>query len=125
MPPTTTRTCPQCGRNFAALLRRIRQGGGRYCSQACASLQGRKAWRAAKDQRATPESTKAERIRANGLVNSRVKRGAMPRPDACTECGKKGRVDGHHEDYTKPDEVEWLCRSCHMRRHNKRRTQAA
>ena len=68
----------------------------------------------------TPESEPAERIRANGLVNMRVRRGAMARPDRCTQCGNRGRVDAYHEDYSKPDAVEWLCRSCHMKRHWKK-----
>lgn len=69
----------------------------------------------------TPESSRQLRVRAQGLVNSRIKRGAIERPNACAECGKVGRVDAHHEDYAKPAEVEFLCRSCHMKRHTKHR----
>ncbi len=66
----------------------------------------------------TPESTKAERIRANGLVNSRKQSGWFKPPTNCMKCGvRKPRLDSHHPDYSKPDEVVWLCRSCHMRAH--------
>ena len=68
-----------------------------------------------------PESDRPGRVRANGLINMRVRRGRLDRPTACTQCGKTARVDGHHEDYAKPADIEWLCRSCHMKRHHKRK----
>lgn len=38
-------------------------------------------------------------------------------PDNCSKCGAIGPVDGHHEDYSKPLEVLWLCRPCHANIH--------
>jgi len=69
------------------------------------------------------DGTRAEKLRANALVNKRVRRGRLARPTACTHCGKEGRVDAHHEDYAKPADIEWLCRSCHMKRHHRRNTE--
>lgn len=43
--------------------------------------------------------------------------GVVVAPDRCSECSKVGPVDGHHDDYAKPLEVRWLCRSCHVRDH--------
>lgn len=37
---------------------------------------------------------------------------AMP----CEKCGNPEAL-AHHEDYAKPLEITWLCRSCHSRRH--------
>lgn len=43
----------------------------------------------------------------------------------CSECGKKTKVDVHHKDenYNNNciDNLEYLCRSCHMKKHRKRK----
>lgn len=38
-----------------------------------------------------------------------------PKPDRCVRCGMEGYVEPSHHDYTKPLEIEWLCRRCHRR----------
>ena len=43
--------------------------------------------------------------------------GEITRPEQCEDCGKKKPLDGHHGDYSKPLEVDWLCRACHKRKH--------
>lgn len=35
----------------------------------------------------------------------------------CAKCGIRKDIHAHHEDYTKPMEVTWLCRGCHGKRH--------
>lgn len=45
-----------------------------------------------------------------------VKSGQIEKPDVCSQCGSDYFVDGHHEDYSKPEVVEWLCRLCHADR---------
>lgn len=51
----------------------------------------------------------------DGWLN--IDRGELVKPDKCSECGTEGRIDGHHEDYSKPLEVMWLCGECHRKRH--------
>lgn len=48
-----------------------------------------------------------------------VKAGKLIRPEACSKCGYTGRITGHHHDYSKPYEVEWLCVSCHKLLHTR------
>lgn len=104
-------SCPVCGKQFFAEPNRLRKGWDRHCSLECGRI-GRKAGFV------TPESTKAERLRANGLVNMRLRRGWFTRPKACQVCGTDARrLDMHHRDYSKPEEVHFLCRGCHIRVH--------
>ena len=37
----------------------------------------------------------------------------------CEICGAT-KVDAHHDDYTKPSEVRWLCRKHHNEHHRKK-----
>ena len=46
-----------------------------------------------------------------------INSGELIKPDVCSECGTVDRVPGHHEDYSKPLEVIWLCGKCHRKRH--------
>jgi hypothetical protein len=62
-----------------------------------------------------------ERKRAQGALQDAVRRGKIERPKLCPKCGKKGRIEGHHKDYSKPLEVDWLCHPCHIEEHNSMR----
>ena len=56
----------------------------------------------------------------------REKNGLLVPPKTCEECGREPRTtpggyavpDMHHPDYSKPLAVQWLCRSCHIKRHH-------
>jgi len=39
----------------------------------------------------------------------------------CKQCGNIN-TQAHHEDYSKPLEVIWLCKNCHMEHHRKHLT---
>jgi hypothetical protein len=56
-----------------------------------------------------------EKLRARALVNTHVRRGKIRKPANCESCGKTCAVEAHHEDYTRPLDVQWLCRDCHER----------
>jgi ribosomal protein S27AE len=55
--------------------------------------------------------------RAHDIVERAVKFGKIVRRP-CEICGAV-RTDAHHDDYTKPLEVRWLCRRCHKLHHLK------
>ena len=57
-----------------------------------------------------------EKIKARHAVNNAVADGRLiPRPCFCGEL----EVEGHHEDYGKPLDVEWLCKKHHMEKETK------
>ena len=56
-----------------------------------------------------------EKAQARGALQNAVKRGVVER-QPCTVCGCE-KSEGHHEDYSKPLEVVWLCRVHHVRLH--------
>ncbi len=64
--------------------------------------------------RQTHESTKAyrakypERYRANNMLNNHLRAGNMSRKP-CEVCGSEEKIHGHHDDYSKPLDVRWLC----------------
>jgi hypothetical protein len=61
-----------------------------------------------------------EKIRARSMVSCAIKNGYLTRPDNCSGCdSNKGKIEAHHPDYSKPLEVVWLCRKCHMSEHRK------
>ena len=47
-------------------------------------------------------------------------KGRLEKPPICSECGSYKDIEGHHEDYDKRLEVEWLCRNCHTKLHTVR-----
>ena len=55
-------------------------------------------------------------LRAHRAVNNAVTSGRLVK-QPCARCGSTAYVHGHHEDYSKPLDVEWLCRSCHRQHH--------
>jgi len=60
------------------------------------------------------KETKGIRV-AHRLLYKALKDGLLTR-QPCRECGDV-RAHGHHEDYSKPLEVVWLCQKHHRRRH--------
>jgi len=55
-----------------------------------------------------------ERARAKVMVMMAVRSGKL-KPMPCEKCGRKAQA--HHEDYSKPLEVKWLCTFHHGERH--------
>lgn len=59
-----------------------------------------------------------EKVAAHRMVASALKGGRLKNPGKCSICGKITEyLDAHHDDYSKPLDIVWLCISCHRRKH--------
>lgn len=58
-----------------------------------------------------------EKIRAQQLAGNAIRDGRLLK-EPCEVCGNE-RVDAHHDDYSKPLDVRWLCRKHHMQHHRR------
>ena len=50
---------------------------------------------------------------ARAKVSYAVIKGLLKKPKKCEVCEEIKPLQGHHEDYSKPLEVIWLCTRCH------------
>jgi hypothetical protein len=79
------------------------QRGNRYCSWDCR------------------EKASSVHSRAYRAVKAAQKSGQLMRPVVCESCslalGKTRLLVGHHDDYSKPLSIRWLCPACHRRHH--------
>ena len=55
--------------------------------------------------------------RAVNKLNHEIHAGRITRPSHCSQCNARGLIEGHHEDYSKPLDVIWLCKQCHWKIH--------
>jgi len=52
---------------------------------------------------------------ASTIVGNAVRGGVIEKQYFCSVCGIDNvRIHGHHPDYAKPLEVQWLCSPCHI-----------
>lgn len=133
------RPCEGCSQTFRPkAYNSTRAGRGRFCSPSCASRANAlkrlagfwkgeqngnfKGW-VSKQKRAYVNRYRARyplQAAANDAVSKAIRTGALLRPAACERCGGKPShepLHGHHDDYTKPLTVRWVCRKCHRAIH--------
>lgn len=121
--------CERCKQNLppAAFNRDASRADGlRYVCRECQSEERQQYWQ--RVQCGRPYSERKERSErykrshrvqdlASHAVRNAVMRNKMEQANACERCGAIGVLHGHHADYSKPLEVEWLCSLCHHREH--------
>jgi len=87
----------------------------------CISKRGKTTYAAARKRyRSTAKGR--ERHNVQSKLQRAVARGLVTRSTSCSVNDKNcaGVIHGHHEDYSKPFEVIWLCRFHHKERHRKK-----
>ena len=55
-----------------------------------------------------------QRRHAQNVLAGHVARGTITKPTTCQRCGLDAHIEAHHPDYTRPLDVEWLCKPCHV-----------
>jgi hypothetical protein len=77
--------------------------------------QGKKAY--AKSAKKWVERNHIKRS-AHIILGNSLRRGDIKKSSNCEDCGiSHKRIQGHHDNYTKPLDVRWLCPKCHIKWH--------
>jgi hypothetical protein len=59
-----------------------------------------------------------EKHLARARVRYALQTGKIIKPKECSACHLQLKLQGHHEDYSKPLEIIWLCQQCHDHKHH-------
>ena len=72
-----------------------------------------------REWRKTHPMTEAQKVkdRARSYAGVYLREGRIAKEN-CTSCGSK-ESQMHHPDYSKPIDIVWLCRKCHLLVHKK------
>jgi hypothetical protein len=114
-----------------AVASEIKRGKGKCCSRSCASAlaaanrdqseasnnnwKGDAAIQSLAQRRRRYKAMNPEKNAAHVAVKSAIRSGVLER-SPCEVCGET-KVEGHHDDYSKPLDVRWLCRKHHLEHH--------
>lgn len=121
MPSQVERRCTWCESPFLALLKEVNRGKGNACSVSCANAartaarrdpEARAKWLAA--NKGTEHYV--QQRRAHHVVQNEIETGRLTRMP-CEVCGETKAVHAHHDDYSKPLEIRWLCVAHHRQHH--------
>lgn len=108
--------CRGCHRRTQAAYRKANQDRR---TKVCGAWAARNPERVAR-YRAASLARNATQLRANKTLQRAVRTGKIVKPSHCSRCQnptERWRLHGHHEDYSQPLVVTWLCHRCHMHLH--------
>lgn len=105
--PGRTSQCSGCGQHNPRAPKQ------RYCTSCHAAYM-----RAHRPKHSELTPIQKWKSNARAYANTYQRRG-MLEPKPCETCGAE--AEKHHEDYSKPLMVRWLCRECHLREHRQER----
>lgn len=129
--------CCECGGRAKGRPSHVRSGRARYCGVSCANRARAKNLHKTKDffgcrnpnyrgdkalsgyqQKLRQKEKFPERVKARQIAYDALRRGKLAK-QACEYCGNLD-VRMHHDDYSKPLDVKWLCVECHRIEHKDR-----
>jgi hypothetical protein len=113
--------CKECVRARVSRHRTANLGTIQEYDRARGLLPHRKADKAARAHKYAgkyePFKKRHPKKRAAHIVVGNAVREGILVPQACERCSYGIGVQAHHEDYSKPLDVIWLCTRCHGERH--------
>lgn len=123
--------CTGCGVEFLTIRAIAKNRKAKYCTKRCCAdhmvatgrTRGERSphWKGGVSRDSSkysrehrerwPERYAARRAVVDALESGRMVKGP------CERCGTDTRIEGHHDDYSKPLSVRWLCRAHHLEVH--------
>lgn len=55
--------------------------------------------------------------KAQWMVSNAIRSNKYIKPKLCQVCENDRKLEGHHDDYSKPLDIVWLCKPCHRKYH--------
>ena len=123
--------CASCGSEFNAVASEIKRGKGKCCSLSCAAALAAKNrdqkgaannnWKGGLADQSNAERKRRyrdknpEKHRAHLAMRNAIRSGILVRKP-CEVCGSN-KTEGHHDDYSSPLSVRWLCKKHHLEAH--------
>lgn len=123
-----TKICSDCKKELPISKFTFRQDSQTYRNKChkCAYQQNKKSIK--KYQKKNPDKVikstlnwrkkNKKKRNAQSMLQRYVKIGKIIKPVICENCKLKKDLQGHHEDYNKPLDVNWLCAECHKNKHS-------
>ena len=103
-------TCIVCKKECFGFLVDVR----RFCSKSCSAKYNKNNLHSKFIKSYESEETKRK---ARSFINNAIQAKKIIRPKICSACGCHGKIEAHHPDDIKLNEVVWLCQYCHMKLH--------
>lgn len=117
----TDRTCIVCGCAFKARTADLKKGWGSFCSRKCKNKgefnpHYRNGGLTKYEYKLRAKKKNPLRFHAMQMVQNATRNGTLLRGQ-CEVCGC-AKTEAHHEDYSKPLQVRWLCKTHHVAAHH-------
>ncbi len=126
--------CEMCGKEFKVHAAEVRRGKGKFCSLSCAGKKGAEKYSELYSRRGEnnqnwkggisknnyrykkiQEERYPDRAKARQKITDAIRSGKIEKKP-CEICGYEP-AEAHHSDYSKPFDVNWLCKKHHREIH--------